>query len=452
MTVNNDDPFGNNPDDDKTVMKPTPGRRRTNLADSTEAIPQPTPRTFSEQASGIPSLPQQLVLQTGNNPLVNSAAALLSLANQLRQSASHPDVSRLRNTLIGEVKAFETNALRLGCSAEQTQAARYALCTLLDEAVLNTPWGCNSIWATQNLLVTFHKESWGGEKFFQILSNLLAQPGLYLHLLELFYFCLSLGFEGKYKVTEHGMSKLEAVREDLYQVIRRQKGDFDRDLSSHWRGITDKRPALIRYVPLWVVSSLAGFLLMLLFLAFLYAINQESNPLLSQLYKIKDSLDISLAEAATPLPASVPEPPVNRLIDDIRTFLQPEIEQGKVTVNDQNGKTIVRIIAQNFFASGSDKVQTLYFPLLEKISQALSAVPGRINVVGHTDNVPIFTARFPSNWDLSKARAKTVAAFLNDNPQLAGKVVSEGRADTQSLVANDSPEHRAMNRRIEITF
>jgi type VI secretion system protein ImpK len=73
-------------------------------------------------------------------------------------------------------------------------------------------------------------------------------------------------------------------------------------------------------------------------------------------------------------------------------------------------------------------------------------------VVGHTDNVPIFTARFPSNWDLSNARAKMVADFLSRNPQLINKIDSEGRADTQAMVPNDSPEHKAMNRRIEIIF
>jgi len=187
---------------------------------------------------------------------------------------------------------------------------------------------------------------------------------------------------------------------------------------------------------------------MLLFFGFLYSINQQSNPLLSQLYKIKDSIDAPVLEARK----MAPEPLARQLIDDIRTFLQPEIQQGKVTVNEENSKIIVRIMAKSFFASGSDKVQEVYLPLLEKISEALTQVPGHISVVGHTDNVPIFTARFPSNWDLSNARAKMVADFLSRNPQLINKIDSEGRADTQAMVPNDSPEHKAMNRRIEIIF
>ncbi|NOT11218.1 MAG: type VI secretion system protein TssL [Methylococcaceae bacterium] len=450
--MNQDDPFGNYLDDDKTVMKPTPGRQRAPSSELPDAIVKPVSEAIPEQTVSSQALSGSLEFQAGKNPLVNSAAALLSLVSQLRNTTTHPDVPGLRNRIIGEVKAFEANALQHGCSAEQTQVARYALCALVDEAVLNTPWGGNSIWPTQNLLVTFHKESWGGEKFFQVLSNLIAQPGIYLHLLDLFYFCLSLGFEGKYKVMDQGASKLEAVRENLYQVIRRQKGEFDRELSSHWQGITDNRHALIRYVPLWVVSSVAGLLLMFVFLGFLFAVNQASNPLLGQLYKIKDSMNAYLPDEIKNAPESTPTIPDTRLIDDVRTFLQPEIQQGKVTVDDLNGKIVVRIMAKSFFASGSDNVQDQYFPLLERISQALTTVPGRISVVGHTDNVPIFTARFPSNWDLSNARAKTVANFLSNNTSLMNKVTSEGRADTQSLVPNDSPEHRAMNRRIEIIF
>lgn len=446
--MNNGDPFGNFLDDDKTVLKPSPGLRRKPASEPPH--PEQTAPAFGPGAAEV--LTQRINLQSGDNPLVGSAMALLSLVTQLRNSASHADIPGLRNKLISEVRNFETQALQAGCQPEHVQAARYALCSLLDESILNTPWGCNSLWTTQNLLVTFHKESWGGEKFFQILKNLIAQPGTYLHLLELFYFCLSLGFEGKYRVLEHGSTRLEEVRENLYLVIRRQRGDFEKELSAHWRGITDKRNVLAKYVPLWVVASLTGLILMLVFLGFLYAVNQASNPLLSQLYKIKDDLDARVA-VNKPRPQAQPEVvPVRNIIDDISAFLAPEIQQNKVTVDSVNGKTVIRIMAKSFFASGSDQVQTMYYPLLEKIAQALATVTDPITVVGHTDNVPIFTARFPSNWDLSSARAQTVAAFLNSRARFSQPIASEGRADTQSLVPNDSPEHRAMNRRIEINF
>jgi type VI secretion system protein ImpK len=93
---------------------------------------------------------------------------------------------------------------------------------------------------------------------------------------------------------------------------------------------------------------------------------------------------------------------------------------------------------------------TRYYPLLDKISQALAKVSDRILVVGHTDSSPIFSAKYPSNWDLSKARALSVVEVLTNNNKINATIVSEGRADTQPMVANDTPEHKAMNRRVEI--
>ena len=80
---------------------------------------------------------------------------------------------------------------------EQVKIASYFLCSLIDETVLNTPWGNQSNWGHHSLLIQFHNEAWGGERFFQILDRLKQQPAQGLNLLELAYLCLSLGFEGK---------------------------------------------------------------------------------------------------------------------------------------------------------------------------------------------------------------------------------------------------------------
>lgn len=454
--MNQDDPFGNYLDDDKTVIKPSPGRRRQQATSSPVSSPAQTREdstVFNREAFSPGT--QQLVLHADNNVLVGCALPLLSLVTQLRNSASHADLSGLRIAVINEIKTFDTKARQSGCPAEQVQTARYALCSLLDEVVLNTPWGCNSIWSTQGMLITFHKEAWGGEKFFQVLNNIISQPGSYFNLLELFYYCLSLGFEGKYKIQEQGQNSLYDIRENLYQVIERHRGDYERDLSIHWRGITDKRNALARYIPLWVVGAVAAALVTLIFIGFLYEINQSSAAEFGQQYQIRDSLNVKAVVIKKPQPLSMPDVPIipiTPIIDKIRQFLAPEIEQKKVVVIDNNGLTIIRILAKNFYASGSDKIQSKYLPLMERISQALEIVTGQITVVGHTDNVPIFTVRFPSNWVLSQARAQTVANLLLANKQHQNRVLAEGRADTQSLVANDSAIHRAMNRRVEITF
>lgn len=447
--MSNDDPFGNSYiDDDKTILRPMPGGRKPQA----QSNPLSDARAAAFNAGISKNLREEMARST-HNPITGAAISLLLLVAQLRNTSTHPDVAGLRASIIEEIKQFESKIKSQGVSGEQVQAARYALCTLLDETVLNTPWGCNSIWSTQSLLIYFHKEAWGGEKFFLILKNCMQQPGTHLNLLELLYFCLCLGFEGRYRVEDHGSSKLEEIRENAYQIIQNQRGDVERTLSLHWQGIKDKRNVLAKFVPLWVIASFAALLLMLGFLGFLYFINSASNPVLSRLYALKDSFDVQPVVVAEDIPAV--ETPANTaaapsFFDELNTFLEPEVRKGEVMLLKRNGRIVIRIMSKGFFSSGSDKIMTRYYPLLDKISQALAKVSDRILVVGHTDSSPIFSAKYPSNWDLSKARALSVVEVLTNNNKISATIVSEGRADTQPMVANDTPEHKAMNRRVEI--
>jgi type VI secretion system protein ImpK len=444
--MNNNNPFDNSYiDDDKTILRPMPGGRKPPASSS----PPPTPPTSPVNNISISESVREQIATGSQNPITGAAIALLSVVAQLRNTASHPDVAGLRASMIEEIKRFEITIKNQGVTAEQAQAARYALCTLLDETVLNTPWGSNSVWSTQSLLIFFHKETWGGEKFFLILKNCMQQPGTHLNLLELLYFALCLGFQGRYRVEDHGASKLEEIRENAYQIIQRQRGDVERSLSLHWQGIKDKRNVLARLVPVWVIASVAALLLMLSFLGFLLLINAASDPLFGKLYALKDSFNIpapvTVAQAAPAPTAST----VSQL-DEIATFLKPEIDRHEVEVLKLNGSTVVRIVSKGFFATGSDKIMPQYDDLLNRIGQALSKVSNRVTVVGHTDSDRMISAKFPSNWDLSKARAVSVANRLSSSNTMVAPIVSEGRADTQPLVANDSSEHKAMNRRVEI--
>ena len=446
--MSKDDPFGNYIDDDKTILRPMPGGRKPQAQTPlTSAAPVNT-KSATYNAGISENLRDQIAYST-RNPMTGAAISLLSLVAQLRNTSTHPDVAGLRISIIEEIKQFEIKIKNQGVPGEQVQAARYALCTMLDETVLNTPWGCNSLWSTQSLLIFFHKEAWGGEKFFLILKNCMQQPGTHLDLLELLYFCLCLGFEGRYRVEDHGSSKLEEIRENAYQIIQRQRGDVERNLSLHWQGIKDKRNILAKLIPFWVIGSVAALLLMISFLGFLYLISSASDPLLSRLYALKDSLEVQPVVAEEVI-SSVETPSTPLPFDELTTFLEPEVRRGEVILLKRNGKIVIRIMSKGFFASGSDKVMTKYYPLLDKISQALAKVSDRIVVVGHTDSSPIFSAKFPSNWDLSKARALSVVELLTSNNKINATIVSEGRADTQPMVPNDSPEHKAMNRRVEI--
>jgi type VI secretion system protein ImpK len=202
---------------------------------------------------------------------------LLTLVAQLRNTPSHPDTAGLQEQVVQQVRLFEQNAHNAGVTPENSLIARYSLCSLLDETVLGTPWGSESVWSSQSLLSTFHNETWGGEKFFIILERMLQEPAKNIDILELMYICLSLGFEGKYAVLEQGRSKLAETMDNLFRTIRMQRGDYERELALHWRGVQDKRNALVRYVPLWVVGALAGVLLLATYAGFHVILDSSSS-------------------------------------------------------------------------------------------------------------------------------------------------------------------------------
>jgi chemotaxis protein MotB len=136
---------------------------------------------------------------------------------------------------------------------------------------------------------------------------------------------------------------------------------------------------------------------------------------------------------------------------ELQKSLEQEIEQGLVTLEREEGKIIIRIHEQGSFGSGSARLDPSFHQVMAKISRVLAASPGRITVTGHSDNIPISTGRFRSNWELSSARAVTVLHSMLRNPDIAeARVVVQGVADTQPLVANDSPLNRARNRRVEL--
>lgn len=398
----------------------------------------------SFKPQGFVALPVNDDVNFVTNPITRYAWTLLSLVAYLRNSPTHSDVASLRTAVIQEIKQFDSHLQKQGIAIEQQQAARYVLCALLDETVLNTAWGCNSVWSTQSLLITFHKEAWGGEKFFLILKHCLQQVNSQLPLLELLYFCLCLGFEGKYRIENNGISKLQEVRDNVFRVLQQQKNEAEKDLSVRWRALQHPQHPLKMGLPFWQIALASAVLLLVVFLGFYWLIHSEAEPLVARLNGIKKGLVAPPAQVITPV--------ADDNFKKLQGFLAPEIQQKLVTLEQNNGKTILRIVSKNFFASGSDQVMAQYQPLLSKITLALADVSTNIVVVGHTDNTPIYSKRFPSNWELSKARAGTVALALMNNATLAGKVSYEGKADTQPLVPNDTAEHRAMNRRVEIIF
>jgi type VI secretion system protein ImpK len=220
---------------------------------------------------------------SGVNPIVNNATTLITVFEKTRQSLSHPDVGGLHKRLTHEIRQFENKLKELGIKPEIVLSVRYAICTALDEAVLNTPWGSESAWPQRTLLSVFHNETAGGEKFFQILDRMLEYPSDNIDVLEFFYILLSLGFEGKYRVIHRGRDRIEQLRDELFSIIRRQRGDYERSLSPSWQGLGKIHNSLTSYIPLWVVASILCAVLLLSYTGFRVWLYDSSAPVVAQL-------------------------------------------------------------------------------------------------------------------------------------------------------------------------
>lgn len=135
----------------------------------------------------------------------------------------------------------------------------------------------------------------------------------------------------------------------------------------------------------------------------------------------------------------------------LEQILQQELQAGRMQLLEESRRIILRVEEKGSFPSGSADLTMEFEDLLMRISDALVTIPGELTIEGHTDNIPISTARFNSNWDLSAARASAVTNTLLFNPAVdPARLSLRGYADTRPRVANDTAENRALNRRVEI--
>jgi len=135
----------------------------------------------------------------------------------------------------------------------------------------------------------------------------------------------------------------------------------------------------------------------------------------------------------------------------LRRLLRTEIDQGQIDVESEARTIIIRIRERGSFTSGSALLNTSFVGVIDKIASALTQIEGKVAVEGHTDDVPINTFAYPSNWDLSAARSVSVVRrMLNISTLRPDRVTASGFADTRPQAINSTAEGRARNRRVEI--
>ena len=460
--MSNKDPFAEPDDNERTVIRPNPGGKR-----SAPSAPPPTygggqgygtqaPAAEPSQAMGVPAsaAPKtsdaNAISITGVNQLVAIATPLLSLVSRIRNRAQHMDPEKLRQSVMAEVRAFENAALKAGEDAQKVKVARYALCATLDDVVLNTPWGEQSSWAMQSMVGTFHRETVGGDRFFDLLARLEQDPGANIDLLEFLYMCLSLGFEGRLRVEAGGQDRHLQIRNALARIIRGQRGEFERDLSPHWKGVLRPYKSLSVWKPVWIAVGATAALLALVFGSFSYFLGQRSNVVLTEIATIDTGVAPTLLRRAPPPPAPPPQKADVEKVAQLSSFLAPDIKTGTVAVLSSGNTVDVRLQGKGMFASGSDQLSKEYLAIVNRVGQALKDEKGHIVVAGYSDSSPVGAGRFKTNQELSQARADAVLKMIVPLVGDPSRIIAEGHGEKDPIADNKTKEGRAANRRIEI--
>lgn len=268
-----------NPQDETTVLLDHHGQRPASQP-LTDAAAPPRIEQLQERMVYAAHQPSTRTSTTGLNPLVAAASGLLSQLARLKHGRDREDLRTLKHELTRDLEQFEARAVQSGVESSQLVAARYVLCTAIDEAVVTTSWGNGSGWSQMSLLSTFHNETFGGEKVFQLLDRLSKNPTRHLPMLELLYLCLSLGFEGKYRVQARGALELEGIRDSLYRLIRQVRGEVPSELSPHCEGLEGVRRDPVRIVPAWIVALFTLACLGMMYSSFAWVLAEHRKTVL----------------------------------------------------------------------------------------------------------------------------------------------------------------------------
>jgi type VI secretion system protein ImpK len=379
----------------------------------------------------------------GPEPLVAAAGRLIHLASQLKTMPVGPDLPALRQMVIRELDAFKARAQALGLQPQSAQLAHYILCAFMDDAVMSTPWGANSPWSQHSLLAAYHNDVQGGDRLFQFAERMEQDPKREPRLMELLYLCLSLGFEGRAALDPRGQNLLHQRRSRLAAAIAGQAPPPPAELSPQWRGVDVKAGTFSPRVPLWAVWAVLGVVALVIFSALLFRLSSQSSAAVSALNQA-----VGTSQIVPPPPAPESATPTFEKISEI---LAPDVRAGRLAVLRQGNDIVLRLVNQGLFESGQATPSSAWSATFGRLAEAANLTKGPLRIDGHTDNQQIRSLQFPSNQELSVARADAVGdAVKSAGLADAARVQTSGLGDAQPIADSGTPDGRRQNRRVEI--
>ncbi|ABM61131.1 OmpA family protein [Halorhodospira halophila] len=233
--------------------------------------------------------------------------------------------------------------------------------------------------------------------------------------------------------------------------------------------------AAARGSPAWMTTFADLMAVLVVFFVMLYTMSTIDNERYQKLAEsLRQVLGPSVVQEDTPQaaptvvdlegPAPTPEqevhddlPPADpehtdtaEILEALQEALAEELAAGDVELGEGEDGVLLRFPEQAAFALGSKEISEPFVPVLDRVAGVLADTPGLIRVSGHTDDIPIRSDRFRSNFELSTARAISVVHILKDAGITPERLIAQGHGETRPLAPNETPEQRARNRRVDV--
>ncbi len=404
--------------------------------------PQVAPSRLGDDDVPQPTTPREV-----RNLLVSEAGPVLALAASVRSGRAKISMPDFHRNASEAIAAFE-RTIGPVYPEETRQRAKYALCATIDDIAQNLPGigHDGAEWARRSLVVQFFRENIGGDRFWQLVDDMLAKPQQNAGLIELFHACLAAGFEGRFRVMPDGKRRLHEIMSALYSALEHPRALSQLEVAPRWKG--EKAP--LKRVSFWsqiaLVAAAAAALLLVVYIVLRLVLMSTGEESWKQVGAATPENPLRLSRVGTPPPASADSAQASRL----KQFLEPEIRQKLVVVEEDASTVRVRTTVGELFASASDQLNAGRAPLFERIGRAIEGEKGAVTIEGHADSDKVSSLAFPDNQALSKARADTVSGLIGQVLSNPGRITTQGFGDSHPIGSNDTADGKALNRRVEI--
>ncbi|HEY0316190.1 MAG TPA: type IVB secretion system protein IcmH/DotU [Sphingomonas sp.] len=382
------------------------------------------------------------------NAMIEAAAPLLALAASVRSGRVEIDLPALHRKAAASATLFDATLGVSGYDEETRRRARYAVFATVDDIAQNLPGKASdgAEWARRSMVVRGFGENIGGDRFWQLLSEMLSRPTEYLELIELYHACLAAGFEGRHRMGDTG-GRLRATLRSAYAVLPQIRSLSEIELVPAWRGTPTARGRVGFWAPIALFCSVMLGLLLLVVLVLRLVLIQTGQPSMQAMLGVSPGTPLRLSRAAVQA-----VPPASAQEQRVQGFLADEIARKLVVVEEDPNSLRVRTTVGALFRSGSDELAPGRATLFERVATAADREKGPIRIEGHADSDPVSSLTFPDNVALSRARAERVATIFRSRLADPSRVSAQGFGAAQPIASNATPEGKALNRRVEIVI